>query len=59
MAVTETHRTETAGLHFGVLSLFSMLTRWNDKRLTRNALSKLTTRELNDIGLSKADLQRF
>lgn len=29
---------------------------WNDKRLTRNALKELSDRELQDIGLSRADI---
>ena len=29
---------------------------WNDTRQTRNALSALTDRELDDIGLSRADI---
>ena len=29
---------------------------WNDARLTRNSLSKLTDRELDDIGLIRSDI---
>ena len=29
---------------------------WNDARVTRNALSGLTDRELEDIGLTRADI---
>ncbi|MBS8226602.1 DUF1127 domain-containing protein [Vannielia litorea] len=29
---------------------------WNDRRVTRKALSKLTDRELDDIGLTRADV---
>jgi uncharacterized protein YjiS (DUF1127 family) len=29
---------------------------WNDARATRNALSDLTDRELEDIGLSRSDI---
>ncbi|NOX41555.1 MAG: DUF1127 domain-containing protein [Alphaproteobacteria bacterium] len=32
---------------------------WNSKRVTRAALSKLGDRELNDIGLSRADVDRL
>lgn len=32
---------------------------WNDLRMTRNALSSLTDRELEDIGLSRGDLDTF
>ncbi len=34
----------------------SALVEWNNKRETRNALSKLSERELTDIGLSRADV---
>ncbi|MGR3322106.1 MAG: DUF1127 domain-containing protein [Pseudooceanicola sp.] len=30
--------------------------RWNDARVTRNALSRLTDRELEDIGLCRGDI---
>ena len=29
---------------------------WNDRRVTRKALSGLTDRELEDIGLSRSDI---
>ena len=42
------------------LGLFSaaaaMIVAWNDARVTRNALSKLTDRELEDIGLNRGDI---
>ena len=33
--------------------------RWNELRRTRAALSKLTTHELEDIGLSRGDIEAF
>ena len=30
---------------------------WNDARLTRNALAKLSDRELDDIGLCRGDIE--
>jgi uncharacterized protein YjiS (DUF1127 family) len=30
---------------------------WNDARVTRKALSKLTDRELDDIGLCRGDIE--
>ena len=30
---------------------------WNDARVTRNALSSLTDRELEDIGLVRGDIE--
>ncbi len=32
---------------------------WNDARVTRNALSKLTNRELDDIGLCRGDIENI
>ncbi|QOL81185.1 DUF1127 domain-containing protein [Pseudooceanicola spongiae] len=37
--------------------LVSAVTTWNDTRVTRNALSRLTDRELNDIGLVRGDIE--
>lgn len=31
---------------------------WNERRVTRNALSQLTDRELEDIGLTRGDIPR-
>lgn len=39
-----------------VASVFGAIATWNDARITRKALSKLTARELEDIGLTYADL---
>lgn len=41
------------------VSMFSMVAAWNDARITRNSLSKLTARELDDIGLSYADIEEI
>lgn len=51
---------------FGALSVFHLFNRvenvfssvvaWNDARVTRNALARLSDRELDDIGLSRADI---
>lgn len=32
------------------------LAAWNDTRVTRNALSKLSDHELNDLGLTRSDI---
>ncbi len=32
------------------------LVEWNNKRVTRNALSRLSERELSDIGLTRGDI---
>ena len=60
MAVIETHRS-TAGVFAGfahsVSALFGAVAEWNDARITRKSLSKLSARELEDIGLSYGDIE--
>lgn len=36
---------------------FAAIKGWNDARITRNALSKLSDRELDDIGLCRGDIE--
>lgn len=40
-----------------VTSAFNAIVAWNDARVTRKALSKLTDRELDDIGLCRGDIE--
>lgn len=45
-----------------IASLFnfgSVVRDWNDARVTRNALSRLTARELDDIGLCHGDIEEI
>jgi len=62
MAYTH-HRPRPAGLSVrAALSLGGLVDRvsaWNEARRTRNALSKLSTHELEDIGLQRCDLDRI
>jgi uncharacterized protein YjiS (DUF1127 family) len=37
-------------------SLIAAVTAWNDARQTRNALSRLSDHELDDIGLTRSDI---
>lgn len=63
MATIETSRS----VPFGAIStyrVFSSLSNvmagiktWNDMRLTRKALSRLSDHELNDIGLCRGDIE--
>jgi len=44
-----------------VMSVYRAIDRvqdWNDARVTRKALSRLTARELDDIGLCRDDIAR-
>lgn len=62
MALFDTTRTtygtaSAANRFFAALSnVVAAVIAWNDARVTRNALSGLTDRELEDIGLSRADI---
>lgn len=41
----------------GLSRVFATLAAWNDARVTRKALSKLSDRELDDIGLCRGDIE--
>ncbi|MEM8633123.1 MAG: DUF1127 domain-containing protein [Pseudomonadota bacterium] len=60
MAAFDTTATSGTGRFGGLFALThrftSALTNWNDARITRNALSGLTDRELEDIGLVRGDI---
>lgn len=61
MATFATTRPNTAMFagnttHF-VKSTFAAFVAWNDQRITRKSLSKLSSRELEDIGLSFCDIE--
>ena len=63
MAVFETTR-PTTGLSIGRISgffasAFGAVAAWNDARVTRNSLSKLSARELDDIGLTAGDIDNI
>jgi uncharacterized protein YjiS (DUF1127 family) len=42
-----------------IMSLIGSFLEWNDLRETRKALSKLSDRALDDIGLTRFDLNRL
>lgn len=42
-----------------VLSVVDAIRTWNDARLTRAALDKLSDRELDDIGLCRGDIDNI
>ena len=39
-----------------VTGIFAVVSDWNDARVTRNSLHKLSDRELDDIGLCRGDI---
>lgn len=49
------------GLHLptALARLFATLQNWNDARLTRKSLLRLSARELEDIGLCRDDIDRI
>lgn len=65
MAAYETTRTAPFGAitTYRAFQAFSTVAAkfaaWNDARVTRHALSKLTDRELDDIGLCRGDIDRI
>ncbi|MGO4916189.1 DUF1127 domain-containing protein [Pseudogemmobacter sp. W21_MBD1_M6] len=63
MAAFDTTRPLATGSSFGsrlskfVMNTFAAVATWNDARVTRSSLSKLTDRELDDIGLCRGDIE--
>jgi uncharacterized protein YjiS (DUF1127 family) len=49
----------SAAVHVGSFfnRVVAAVAAWNDRRITRKALSQLSDRELEDIGLSRADIE--
>lgn len=45
------------GLRTTLTSLFAAVAAWNDRRVTRDALGRLSDRELDDIGLMRGDIE--
>ncbi|SLN50008.1 DUF1127 domain-containing protein [Pseudooctadecabacter jejudonensis] len=41
---------------FSLQSIVGTLVAWNDRRMTRASLNRLTARELDDIGLTRGDI---
>lgn len=48
-----------AGLAAALQRGLAAVQAWNDARITRRALSRLTERELDDIGLCRGDIDRI
>ncbi|MDT8328813.1 MAG: DUF1127 domain-containing protein [Roseovarius sp.] len=58
MASIDSSRTlnPSAGLGGIFARALGMIATWNERRATRNALSQLSDRELDDIGLVRSDI---
>lgn len=64
MAVIDTHNAAQAATCFawvkaGVFGVLHTVKTWNDARGTRAALSKLTARQLDDIGLTADAIEKI
>ncbi len=60
MSTMEMNRSiAVGGIGNVVANLFSMLSAWNDARVTRRELNSLSDRELNDIGVIRGDIERI
>ncbi|WP_299841801.1 DUF1127 domain-containing protein [uncultured Roseovarius sp.] len=61
MAVIDTTRSHAATGFIGhtVAKIGAAVTAWFEARATRRALSQLSDRELDDIGLSRSDIDRI
>lgn len=65
MAAFDTSRTVSdSSILFGrvgtaICAVIAAVASWNDARVTRNALSALSDRELEDIGLSRGEIEQI
>jgi uncharacterized protein YjiS (DUF1127 family) len=56
MALVEMNARRNTGLSATVSNMVAAVMNWNTNRVTRDALYRLTERELDDIGLNRADI---
>ncbi|HEY9038786.1 MAG TPA: DUF1127 domain-containing protein [Roseovarius sp.] len=62
MAAIDTPRSvqfHTAPVGLNISRFVASFTAWKDARATRKALSALSDRELDDIGLTRSDIAKF
>lgn len=60
MTAYSTNRaTASVGVIGIMMNLVGAVSDWNDARVTRKALGKLTDRELDDIGLCRGDIDEI
>ena len=65
MAAFDSHRpVSESSVLFGrigaaICNVLGVIASWNDARVTRNALSALSDRELEDIGLSRGEIEQI
>lgn len=60
MSAIDTNRVHGGAGSIGFGSrIWAAMTAWNDARVTKNALSRLSDRELDDIGLCRGDIEQI
>ena len=60
MSAIETNRSFAVGGVGNVAArIVALVAGWNDTRMTRRELSRLSDRELDDIGLCRGDIERI
>ncbi len=61
MAAIDTNRLIVDRQRLGgrLTHVFAVFATWNDARMTRKVLKQLSDRELDDIGLIRADIDRI
>lgn len=60
MSAVDTNRVLGGMNHVGFTSrLVAALQQWNDARMTRTVLNRLSDRELDDIGLNRSDIDQL
>lgn len=60
MTTIETNRSmAVGGVGNIVAQIISLFASWNDTRVTRRELGRLSDRELDDIGLCRGDIERI
>lgn len=59
MSAFTTNRSATMPANGFFGSMVAVVAGWNDARMTRKALSKLSDRELDDIGLCRGDIEEI
>lgn len=58
MSAIDASRGRVVGVHGVVARVLGMLSAWNEARVTRYELTRLSDRELDDIGLARGDIER-
>ncbi|SCY78885.1 DUF1127 domain-containing protein [Paracoccus tibetensis] len=59
MTTIDTNHSAALGQGGIVARFTSMLEAWRDTRVTRRELNRLSDRELDDIGLTRGDIERI